>query len=105
MLQTVDRLPVPNKTMVQESRFLSILEKWLSSTDLPATDNLFIDEATGESLNYAYFQVSMVLLVACWISLQGNGFLISLQGKGLSRIMFVKLCPNLDPWQYVQFIS
>ncbi|XP_046961322.1 probable histone-lysine N-methyltransferase CG1716 [Vanessa cardui] len=52
MLLTVDRLPIPNKTMVQESRFFTIVERWLSSTDVPATDisapdAVFIDEATG----------------------------------------------------------
>lgn len=52
MLQTVDRLPIPNKTMVQESRFFTIVERWLTATDVPATDAtvsdpVFIDEATG----------------------------------------------------------
>lgn len=31
MLQTVDRLPIPNKTIVQESRFFPIVERWLSA--------------------------------------------------------------------------
>lgn len=50
MLQTVDRLPIPNKTMVQESRFFIIVERWLTTVDIPppAADNLFIDEATGK---------------------------------------------------------
>ncbi|PZC81229.1 hypothetical protein B5X24_HaOG213330 [Helicoverpa armigera] len=49
MLQTVDRLPIPNKTMVQESRFFTIVERWLSAADAPqpAQENVFIDEATG----------------------------------------------------------
>lgn len=56
MLQTLDRLPIPNKTMVQESRFFTIVERWLSATDVPATDAtvsdpLFIDEATGNLNN------------------------------------------------------
>ncbi|CAB3250495.1 unnamed protein product [Arctia plantaginis] len=46
MLLTVDRLPIPNKTMVQESRFFTIVERWLSAADQPQ-DNVFIDEATG----------------------------------------------------------
>lgn len=46
MLQTVDRLPITNKTMVQESRFFTIVERWLSAADVPA-DSVYIDEATG----------------------------------------------------------
>ncbi|XP_061385739.1 probable histone-lysine N-methyltransferase CG1716 [Danaus plexippus] len=46
MLQTVDRLPITNKTMVQESRFFTIVERWLSSSDAPP-EPVFIDEATG----------------------------------------------------------
>ncbi|XP_075992665.1 SET domain containing 2 isoform X2 [Anticarsia gemmatalis] len=46
MLLTVDRLPIPNKTMIQESRFFTIVERWLSAADQPP-DNVFIDEATG----------------------------------------------------------
>ncbi|KAJ0182082.1 hypothetical protein K1T71_002804 [Dendrolimus kikuchii] len=46
MLQTVDRLPIPNKTMVQESRFFTVVERWLSASDQTPTD-MFLDEATG----------------------------------------------------------
>lgn len=49
MLLTVDRLPIPNKTMVHESRFFTIVERWLSAADQPQ-DNVFIDEATGMEL-------------------------------------------------------
>ncbi|XP_053608282.1 histone-lysine N-methyltransferase SETD2 [Plodia interpunctella] len=45
MLQTVDRLPITNKTMVQESRFFTIVERWLSAAD--QQPHVFIDEATG----------------------------------------------------------
>ncbi|XP_061707608.1 probable histone-lysine N-methyltransferase CG1716 isoform X2 [Cydia pomonella] len=44
MLQTVDRLPITNKTMVSESRFFTIVERWLSDTPTP---DVFIDESTG----------------------------------------------------------
>lgn len=37
MLQTVDRLPIPNKTMVQESRFSTTVERWLSADAPPPT--------------------------------------------------------------------
>ncbi|CAH4012491.1 unnamed protein product [Pieris brassicae] len=47
MLQTVDRLPIPNKTMVQETRFFTIIERWLSSSEIPPEPPVFIDEATG----------------------------------------------------------
>ncbi|XP_004931047.3 histone-lysine N-methyltransferase SETD2 isoform X2 [Bombyx mori] len=47
MLQTVDRLPIPNKTLVQESRFFIIVERWLSTADTLPDNNVFIDEATG----------------------------------------------------------
>ncbi|KAI5640686.1 SET domain-containing protein [Phthorimaea operculella] len=46
MLSTVDRLPVANKTLVQESRFISIVERWLSPTPIPHHQS-FTDEATG----------------------------------------------------------
>lgn len=56
MLQTVDRLPIPNKTMVQESRFFTIVERWLSAADVPQPppDNVFIDEATGNDHTHIY---------------------------------------------------
>lgn len=47
MLQTVDRLPIPNKTIVQESRFLTMIERWLSSSAEQPDNNVFIDEVTG----------------------------------------------------------
>lgn len=55
MLQTVDRLPITNKTMVQESRFFTIVERWLSASDVPAPDSVFIDEATGMNICLLYF--------------------------------------------------
>lgn len=55
MLQTVDRLPITNKTMVQESRFFTIVERWLSATDAPAQDTVFIDEATGKNIIYFFY--------------------------------------------------
>ncbi|KOB67346.1 putative huntingtin interacting protein [Operophtera brumata] len=52
MLQTVDRLPIPNKTMVHESRFFPIFERWMSSTEAPA-EQVFIDEATEKPRDLA----------------------------------------------------
>lgn len=49
LLRTVDRLPVPNKTVVHESRFFPVLERWLGADapDAPDDDGRYCPRGPG----------------------------------------------------------
>jgi hypothetical protein len=44
ILQTLSKLPIPNKTVLQDSKVISVVEKWaLHQGNAPAPDSLLAD--------------------------------------------------------------
>ena len=44
ILQTLSKLPIPNKTVLQDSKVLSVVEKWaVLPGSVPAPDSLLAD--------------------------------------------------------------
>jgi hypothetical protein len=44
ILQTLSKLPIPNKTVLQDSKVMAVVEKWaLLPANAPAPDNFLAD--------------------------------------------------------------